>query len=1505
MRFFRIPSFTGIEAHRDDADRGSLRMVEGCLPHGPGGLRSGPVWKKIGDVSKYSTTETNYVTATDDGQGNSILFVSRNCKVHDLAVISEENTKIDSFGDTYDVAIPEGSLYSSKDANLTPIGNRIYAVGDGSHEAMFVGKGPENIVLKSGVAPDEDLYEQEWSRFPKCQYFVQGPKKTIFASGNPDRPLTVYISEPAGITAPFRDTPYSSEDTTYNVGQLSTVEILGSNASKITALSTRGDQVVVHTDKGCHLLYAPASDQASTGYRVEQAPATNFSAAVNSKVVSRASGALTYWVGHDGQVYKDEAASRGSEDLRSRADEDQANWKSKGVWEHEHPTDLSNSFAAYSPQSGDYLLFLESEEFKKYSKIDAPKNLELRMDNVAWQCNSHFCAATDETKNCCGLISYEGAPPAYSYSTLEECAAASNCEVCCESVGIADCCYCGFGPWVVDNDCNCYDSGYPCNTGHSSKTECEAYLESLPEGDRCNRYDKDPNSCFCYKSPGGAFSSLSACEESRDTDPNCGSRYSISDDSSCLCVEDPDGAFHDKYECRKAAIAADPTCSDYKLNDCECVPQVFGDGSFEGLAKCEDALIQNPDCLGFEAIDCECVYTGFGAATLLDCQSAVNNDPNCETPDPPNPEISYSIDSASCSCSAVEGVIGTYSTIEECQAQLNIDCSKYSINTDACECVQDESGEYQGLESCMNALANSPGCISYEISLSSCSCQKIFGDSGQYGTIEECLAQLNIDCPKYSINTGAGECECVQDESGEYQGLESCMNALANSPGCISYEISLSSCSCQKIFGDSGQYGTIEECLAQLNIDCPKYSINTGAGAGAGECECVQDESGEYQGLDNCVAALNSSTECSTYNLSVASCSCEKIVGSGGQYGTIEECQAQLNIECPKHSINTDACECVQDESGEYQGLESCMNALSSDPNCMSYDIFECTCLESAVSGQYTGLSECLTALDSTCPKHSIVDCSCIEDPEGSYRGIDNCNSALNNDPFCDPVFWDVDATNCTCTKNERTDKGSGYLSAPECYAALDAMDSCENTYNEVDCKCQKDPNGRGVFKDFASCLDALPTRCPGVQTFYINGCTCAADWTGNAPFDTLEACIDVVNTNEDCKNFILEGCECKVPEEYSGETVYLDWFDYQPTGYVDLADVTYAGKWWKRVSGGTFQAEIRGDGTILINGTTIPAGQILPYYDLRFSNVLAIVSGLVPPITPPEELPEQGTMTYYECLEAIPESCYDKYATPCCEGGSLYGYSDRSTCLSTAAETKENLVYYCSSEGGSSFYDTCDMQQIGAEDYVSECFNDGQKDLCSSCPDKYWDIVNCQCLSELRSEQGSGYTSEELCQAALSNDPSCDTFDISLCECVKNTAGTGEFLDILSCLAVLDVSCPKHSIVDCQCVPDPSGEYQGISRCEFALSNEPICAPHWLVDCLCTSNNPRDGSPSFPDRTACDEALSLTPECNCDNTDRKYNTFEDEGDIFCLDSRSGSGQFTECECKELGYIII
>ena len=358
MKHFRIPAFTGIQAHRDDADRGALRIAEACVPAGPGGLRSAPVFTEVGDVTELSPSTSNHLTRADDADNNSVLFSSRSGEVIDVRVFPIANTKLGTLGATYDVADPTtGNSYPNRSAYISNVGNNTIAWGDGSAEAVFV-----DLSAIGTATPDDNIYHQEYAIFPDCRYFVVGPNKALYAAGNPAAPLTVYVSEPADMLNPSRDALYSSND-------FSTVQILMADGSEITALSGGRDHVVVHTDGGAHLLKAPAPNQASTGYRVEQAPLTAASAAVNHQVVSGELGSFPFWLGFDGQISKDESGTRGPDAKDAYADPDQVSWMAKGRWDKEMPVDLSDSFATYNAELGYYIVYVKNTEYDAW--VDA------------------------------------------------------------------------------------------------------------------------------------------------------------------------------------------------------------------------------------------------------------------------------------------------------------------------------------------------------------------------------------------------------------------------------------------------------------------------------------------------------------------------------------------------------------------------------------------------------------------------------------------------------------------------------------------------------------------------------------------------------------------------------------------------------------------------------------------------------------------------------------------------------------------------------------------------------------------------------------------------------------------------------------------------------------------------------------------------------------------------------------------------------------------------------
>jgi hypothetical protein len=1166
VRFFRIPGFTGIEAHRDDADRGSLRIVEGCLPFGTGGLRSGPAWEKIGSVDRIGDDDRNHVSAADDGNGNSMIFVSRNCEIHDLVLFSEENTKFESLGISYDVAVPVEGMFSRDDATISSIGNRLYAIGDGSQEAMYIGKGP--VGSGAEVYPDETLYTQEWSRFPKCQYYARGPKATIFAAGNPDKPLTVYISEPAGLTASFKDSPYSTEDTSdlYNAGKLSTVDILGSDASKITALSTRGEQVVVHTDKGAFLLYAPTADQASTGYRVEQAPATNFSSAVNHKVVSGEGGTQTFWIGHDGQVYKDEAASRGSAELKSNSDQDQANWKSKGVWEHELPTDLSGSFSAFSGQTGNYFFFVESDEaanfnFKEDRLYGVTDPNSQQVDSVVYVCGKHGCDLNNINSEE-ELRRVLRASPEIEADTVFELAdlLKNKGPYCCKPV-----------PGLPDPDNGLYETCKECqeNSELCNNTGCccgQLQYFGLGEGGIVPREATQSEVDLWdvedwFKEAYGKLSPFMCCPTlttytwKLSQDQNFGR-----DGCTCVQTEEGDG-YPTQEECIAAAVASGECTWDYN----ECGP-------------------------------CEKTKNG-SYLSEKSCKKAIANDPNCEA---------YNI--VNCSCVKDESGKGDFASLADCEAELNSNvdyenCWKYLADESSCSCSRNSEGIFDSSSECEDYLLTIESCVKYD--LIGCDC--LTSLTGAHDTIEACEAEADKipECLGYKLEG----CKCVVDNSDnpEYESLELCDAAAQSKPECDTWD--LVKCSCERNDLGAGSYPSLELCEedARSADECKKYTIK--------DCECIESETGTITGKSVCETILEANTECKKYTLTS---DCECIEDDAGSFESLNSCEIERQ-KCAEYGISN--CTCRELEGGPYIGLEACYTALDEAPydeECAGFSFSDCSCVADP-SGPFSTMSDCQTALaiDEACngfwrfPKTFKFDgapqenqCKCQPtsiDAEGMFADYHDCQHALSlirpieDYPYCwsDCEYDGLDPITacCLCSSGPffssplPCDKPSGLTpSEKHDYCSSNGGSSfyiqpgkCDYSYtcyrwNEDGDWVNICYSGNALPEDLVNyCTprkDAEPgdenicEECPQLQYELVidasNACYCKELAPGDVPatentFSTIEECYEAQNNT--CKMFKPHAASCSCLETFEGSTQENPAFEREDDCLQNVAD--------------------------------------------------------------------------------------------------------------------------------------------------------------------------------------------------------------------------------------------------------------------------------------------------------------------------------------------------------------
>ena len=143
------------------------------------------------------------ITASTDGNGNTLIFNSRGGIVSDIAMMTAENVQTGTFGSCY--LVKNSTQHTQETGAFGSIGNKIFAIGDGSAEAIYVSAGPPATEVAAN--PDQQIYSFEWSEFPKSKFYVQGPNKTIFAAGCPDEPLTIYVSEAGGASNKLVDAP--------------------------------------------------------------------------------------------------------------------------------------------------------------------------------------------------------------------------------------------------------------------------------------------------------------------------------------------------------------------------------------------------------------------------------------------------------------------------------------------------------------------------------------------------------------------------------------------------------------------------------------------------------------------------------------------------------------------------------------------------------------------------------------------------------------------------------------------------------------------------------------------------------------------------------------------------------------------------------------------------------------------------------------------------------------------------------------------------------------------------------------------------------------------------------------------------------------------------------------------------------------------------------------------------------------------------------------------------
>jgi hypothetical protein len=347
MRYFRVKNFNGLrnQAEQTTLDRGSLTLCENVIPYPKGCLQSPPKWEQVYQNINLSGNADSLVDIMD-GNGNHVI-VSRNNSGVAVGLGWASSKTLDGKKNPHNEATLVDANNHLNGGFISQVGREFF-IGDGKGDNIHWGDSTNRRFDKlssSSGSPDTALYGQANEIFPPATSFVVGPDKSIYAAGSTTSPLSVYVSEPATIANPDS---FSAVQGMFS-GVMSEVKIIMSNATKITALSTFRNYVVVHTNAGVVLLYRTEKNQAGTGYRVEQTASPTVAGAVNPNSASANMGVRPFYLGTDGQIYKDESARAGQDHTTEGRLREIATWSSVESWNRYVDHDLSKSFTAFEP----------------------------------------------------------------------------------------------------------------------------------------------------------------------------------------------------------------------------------------------------------------------------------------------------------------------------------------------------------------------------------------------------------------------------------------------------------------------------------------------------------------------------------------------------------------------------------------------------------------------------------------------------------------------------------------------------------------------------------------------------------------------------------------------------------------------------------------------------------------------------------------------------------------------------------------------------------------------------------------------------------------------------------------------------------------------------------------------------------------------------------------------------------------------------------------------------
>ena len=372
MEYFPIRSFRPIETREEntDQDRTVMRLCEGLLAYPTGALCTGPKWAQVWGQSAVgaaistalfnasaTTGKTHFVRVSADSaiflvawRYNSIFFPDLNGCSGVWLVTSGDPAL--STSPTVTITAPSGTVYRDKNASApwfaSRIGDRIY-FGNGIDANLQWSSGALSAL--GPASTPADIYNNSRVAIPPCTTFAMAGNKSVFASGNASTPKRVWITHPPSAAFPFNEGIYAT-DTSF-------IDVTLSEATKVTALSAYQNYVTAHTDAKPVNLYDV--DGATDGFKCVQSPGAANSSAPSPNGVRDINGLASYYVGADGEIYKDEAVRVGPYDKRPARDQDIVTTLGANDWNRDmkKPVALAGLHTAYDRRTGLFWMWAE------------------------------------------------------------------------------------------------------------------------------------------------------------------------------------------------------------------------------------------------------------------------------------------------------------------------------------------------------------------------------------------------------------------------------------------------------------------------------------------------------------------------------------------------------------------------------------------------------------------------------------------------------------------------------------------------------------------------------------------------------------------------------------------------------------------------------------------------------------------------------------------------------------------------------------------------------------------------------------------------------------------------------------------------------------------------------------------------------------------------------------------------------------------------------------------